>query len=848
MKKILSFVVFAAALLIGAGAHAASGCYHIYNGVNCGADYVMYGGACGTPAQVAAWDAYCGGATNAVEVYCLGTYASDPANQPHSCTCDTGYAYTTATYACTNCASGYVDLNGQCMDADSVIYDADKDTIVSTEWNSDEDFVRNWIAGNEKTRLDADGLHILDSMILTQDFADDYFSVLNESDEFTIKSGSPSGSKVMSIDEEGQIDLKTWGEIDTTDYGAFNMLSKAVPTDENSPVFGMVAYNEIDESYTLLSIGHDASGSFNESFGLDPLGRQRIGNWATITTGDYGPYIVTSNAVPNDETSPVFIFAAKENISDDYILLSVGDDASGTYDQEFAVDAVGQHFLGNWASVTTTDYGAYIVSSEATSGDNSPVFVFNAKNNIGYPDSTYVFLVGDDGDASFTPLFGVNGVGQVFASGDLGSSDPSYSFLNNHEVGMFYYENDDTVSFGLYGNTEFQIGHDRFEGETYQAKSGGARVQGAWTDGAWAHAFQVGNKYQLTNADVSLIDVFDGPIMGIGPTTFTGGGPGSLTDMFTVGTFSGAVVTNYAVEIDTIGATDTFKWSDDGGATWDATGVAITGSNQVLNNGVYVLFRHETGHAVGNRWDFDGIPITKKSYMNISGGWIMGVDASKAEFPNALSIVSQGDTGFNDSLLPGYEGLVAEGVADATNRGRGIMGIGKGSSARVGTGVVGWGLVNDTSDTVNSIGVGGYAWDTHAGGANIGVFGSAISGDKNYSFYGYTGDIWNGGREIYDPSITITYLTDADIPATRTIMRVAGNGGAVTNIGLADGEDDGQMVILQGTSDANTVTLTDNRNCQLSGGANMTLGNGDTIQLIWDEGDSDWYEVSRSNN
>jgi len=48
---------------------------------------------------------------------------------------------------------------------------------------------------------------------------------------------------------------------------------------------------------------------------------------------------------------------------------------------------------------------------------------------------------------------------------------------------------------------------------------------------------------------------------------------------------------------------DTFKWSSDGGTTWDATGVEITGSAQTLSNGVAVTFGDSTGHTLGDYWD-----------------------------------------------------------------------------------------------------------------------------------------------------------------------------------------------------------------------------------------------------
>ena len=86
-------------------------------------------------------------------------------------------------------------------------------------------------------------------------------------------------------------------------------------------------------------------------------------------------------------------------------------------------------------------------------------------------------------------------------------------------------------------------------------------------------------------------------------------------------------------------------------------------------------------------------------------------------------------------------------------------------------------------------------------------------------------------------------------------MRIQGSGGAVTvtaTPNIADGID-GQILILQGISDTNLLTLQDagnlaNSGLQLSGGIDFTLGQGDTINLIYDAGDDTWYEVSRSDN
>lgn len=87
-----------------------------------------------------------------------------------------------------------------------------------------------------------------------------------------------------------------------------------------------------------------------------------------------------------------------------------------------------------------------------------------------------------------------------------------------------------------------------------------------------------------------------------GSPDFTGTG---LNDLTLGGTYSGAPdEVNYRVQIDGVGTPNTFKWSDNGGATFNATAVAITASAQTLNNGVTITFGATTGHTLNDRWDF----------------------------------------------------------------------------------------------------------------------------------------------------------------------------------------------------------------------------------------------------
>lgn len=87
----------------------------------------------------------------------------------------------------------------------------------------------------------------------------------------------------------------------------------------------------------------------------------------------------------------------------------------------------------------------------------------------------------------------------------------------------------------------------------------------------------------------------------VGAVAFTGSG---LNDATSGGAFTGTPSGSYRVQIDGTGTPDTFKWSNDGGVTWKATGVAITGSAQELENGVTVTFAATTGHNLNTYWTF----------------------------------------------------------------------------------------------------------------------------------------------------------------------------------------------------------------------------------------------------
>jgi hypothetical protein len=100
------------------------------------------------------------------------------------------------------------------------------------------------------------------------------------------------------------------------------------------------------------------------------------------------------------------------------------------------------------------------------------------------------------------------------------------------------------------------------------------------------------------------------------------------------------------------------------------------------------------------------------------------------------------------------------------------------------------------------------------------------------------------------PSATTNITAAGGITATRAVMRIQGSGGAVditANPQIAGGSD-GEILILIGQSNANTVKLDEGTGLQLSGGTSFTMGLNDTIQFVYDAVGGNWIELSRRNN
>jgi hypothetical protein len=89
----------------------------------------------------------------------------------------------------------------------------------------------------------------------------------------------------------------------------------------------------------------------------------------------------------------------------------------------------------------------------------------------------------------------------------------------------------------------------------------------------------------------------------LGTESFTGGGLDDMSDP--TGNYNGNGNRAYRIQIDANGTPDTFSWSRDGTTSWVQTGVDITSSPTLLEDGIYLDWNATTGHTIGDYWLFD---------------------------------------------------------------------------------------------------------------------------------------------------------------------------------------------------------------------------------------------------
>ena len=130
---------------------------------------------------------------------------------------------------------------------------------------------------------------------------------------------------------------------------------------------------------------------------------------------------------------------------------------------------------------------------------------------------------------------------------------------------------------------------------------------------------------EFTSADIgkrvywTITDETD-TIQSLGKTILTANNTYATTNLTTSGTYTGDESRLYRIEIDSIGSTDTFRWSRDAGKTYIETYKNTSTSAITLENGIQITFAVSTGHREGEYWTFHtkitAIVSTSRSIVN----------------------------------------------------------------------------------------------------------------------------------------------------------------------------------------------------------------------------------------
>lgn len=247
---------------------------------------------------------------------------------------------------------------------------------------------------------------------------------------------------------------------------------------------------------------------------------------------------------------------------------------------------------------------------------------------------------------------------------------------------------------------------------------------------------------------------------------------------------------------------------------------------------------------------------------NAAGGVI--IPTSQRVCPSGF----QGEAGTSAGLAL----LISENLGDLDDPSAARSNLGLGSCAQLGAGdvlQVANDLVdlNDPAVARTSLGLGTIAVQADdAVNIDGGTIDDTIIGSGTKAAGSFT-DLTSTGAVLSQGSVTVegaTFLAAASaqslIAATtinpnRTKIKVVGNGGPVTLVShptITAPASDGQLLIIQGTDDTNTVELQDDgassgTKLQL-GSTSRVLGKGDILGLMWDQTDGFWYELFTANN
>ena len=295
-----------------------------------------------------------------------------------------------------------------------------------------------------------------------------------------------------------------------------------------------------------------------------------------------------------------------------------------------------------------------------------------------------------------------------------------------------------------------------------------------------------------------------GDSIGEAGTTFTGSG---LDDAYFAGHFNGTASTTYYVKIDATGTPDTFSWSKDNFSTTEATGVAITGGEQALGDGIAIDFGATTGHTLNDVWSGTAAPVDADtgfwSNRNTGGTGVgythvgMFYDVSDNKFklvdeydPEPTGVINTSDNSFSAGTIvaDGFEGsslnvsgnIVVGGTVDGRDvatDGLKLDGIPSNATANPNA------LDNVSEDTSPEL---GGTLDTNG---NLIKFGDSTGDANNRLVFGAGDDFTihhdSGGTDLSNKTedlVIVNYADDKDV-----VIRTDNGSGGVTDYIICKG-------------------------------------------------------------
>ena len=441
-----------------------------------------------------------------------------------------------------------------------------------------------------------------------------------------------------------------------------------------------------------------------------------------------------------------------------------------TFDNSGLLGTQSGYFHSFATGTFDNNISAYVFGSELTAANAvnyNHIFRFMSKDH-----QTYFGLTGAGKfetyfnyfDFSFKPLLIADGANAANPGLAFASALTTGMYLEN---GMFKWSVGGAYKMALEG-----VGDGILHIPVVESDIGSLSLMGYVSDFFPSDVIVVGNQETIVVDPASnLIKVFNGPPTGYGVRlpVKTKGNPvettlGSLD--YVAKSWTGNSVSQYIIRITGDNGTNfVYSWSFNGGT--QATGQVVQDATPITlsHSGVdiQVLFTYsglltDNNYTVNDAWEIDTTAADVVAYLTNQGGWVQGITAVPSNFPNALSIISNGVTG---GTLATRAGLAIEANSTATQGGTAIIGVHKTFGSFGGAGIYGRGMVNATGDIASARGFYGYAVDTHAGGDNIAFEGYAVGSDTgNYLLKG-TGDVLVDGH-IYGTEALLSTMHGID--------------------------------------------------------------------------------------